>query len=64
VVLSLSSAAWQNKPFALSAEQLSQLNLPVPTDSNLANPLKLNVTDVLLTPYKAHTSQGCGLLSL
>jgi hypothetical protein len=49
VVFNLNSASW-NKPFALSAEQLSQLNLPVPTDSNLANPLKLKLTDVLLTP--------------
>ena len=45
----LNPASW-NKPFALSAEQLSQLGLPVPTDSNLANSFKLNVTDVLLTP--------------
>ena len=50
VVLNLSPAAWQNKPFTLSADQLSQLGLPVPTDSNLANAFKLNVTDVLLTP--------------
>ena len=49
VVFNLNPASW-NKPFALSAEQLSELGLPVPTDSNLANPFKLNVTDVLLTP--------------
>ncbi|WP_300711974.1 hypothetical protein [Limnohabitans sp.] len=50
VVLNLAPAAWQNKPFTLSADQLSQLGLPVPTDSNLASSFKLNVTDVLLTP--------------
>ena len=49
VVLNLNPASW-NKPFALSADQLSQLNLPVPTDSNLANAFKLKLTDVLLTP--------------
>ncbi|PUE22823.1 hypothetical protein B9Z38_15035 [Limnohabitans sp. MMS-10A-160] len=49
VVFNLNPASW-NKPFALSAEQLSELGLPVPTDSNLANAFKLNVTDVLLTP--------------
>jgi len=49
VVLNLNPASW-NKPFALSAEQLSELGLPVPADSNLASPFKLNVTDVLLPP--------------
>jgi hypothetical protein len=49
VVFNLNPASW-NKPFALSAEQLSELGLPVPADSNVANHLKLNVTDVLLTP--------------
>jgi hypothetical protein len=49
VVFNLNPASW-NKPFELSAEQMSELGLPMPADSNLANPLKLNVTDVLLTP--------------
>ena len=49
VVFNLNPASW-NKPFELSAEQMAQLNLPAPADSNLANPLKLNVTDVLLSP--------------
>jgi hypothetical protein len=52
VVLNLNPAAW-NKPFTLSAEQLAQLNLPAPTDSNLANQFKLNVSDLLLTPADA-----------
>jgi hypothetical protein len=60
VVFNLNPASW-NKPFALSAEQLSELGLPVPADSNVANHLKLNVTDVLLTPADASAKYGLQL---
>jgi hypothetical protein len=60
VVFNLNPASW-NKPFALSAEQLSELGLPVPADSNVANHLKLNVTDVLLTPADASAKHGLQL---
>ena len=49
VVFNLNPASW-TKPFTLSADQLAQLNLPAPADSNVANQFKLNVTDLLLTP--------------
>jgi len=52
VVFNLNPASW-TKPFTLSADQLAQLNLPAPTDSNVANQFKLNVTDLLLTPADA-----------
>ncbi len=58
VVFNLNPASW-NKPFELSAEQMAQLYLPAPADSNLANPLKLNVSDVLLSPADANASQLC-----
>lgn len=50
--LNLNPSAW-NKPFTLSAEQMSELGLPVPADSNLASQFKLNVSDVLLSPAGA-----------
>jgi hypothetical protein len=45
MVLDLNAASW-NKPYTLSAEQLSELGLPASTDGSLAS---LNVTDVLLS---------------
>jgi hypothetical protein len=45
MVLDLNPASW-NKPYTLSAEQLSELGLPASTDGSLAS---LNVTDVLLS---------------
>ncbi len=60
VVFNLNPASW-NKPFELSAEQMSELGLPVPTDSNLANQFKLNVSDVLLTPADANAKPALQL---
>jgi hypothetical protein len=60
VVFNLNPASW-NKPFELSAEQMAQLNLPAPADSNLANQFKLNVSDVLLSPADANAKPALQL---
>ncbi len=59
-MFNLNPAAW-NKPFELSAEQMSELGLPVPADSNLASQFKLNVSDVLLTPADANAKPALQL---
>jgi hypothetical protein len=63
VVLNLAPAAWQNKPFTLSADQLSQLGLPTndaatstasaPTSSADTIQFQLSTADVLLAPADA-----------